>query len=143
MRRIAMLLVALLPSLAMAKRMPQAPFEPALAAHLAAIPARDLPALLATVAEEVTLILPSGKLVEGKAAFRALHEEWFAERGWTMSFKELRRTVTRDLALVLVETDYREGDQRARNYLTLVWKRIGNRWLLVHDQNTRLPPPAP
>ena len=132
------------PAVALARRPPAPKLDPTLDAHLAAIAARDLPALLATVAEDVTLILPGGQLLDGKAAYRKFHEEWFAEKGWTMGIKELRRDVGDGHAVVLVQTDYRDKDDkgaeiRAQSYLVLVWKRVGARWLLVHDQNTRLP----
>lgn len=144
MRILAALALLALPAVALARRPPTPKLDPTLDAHLAAIAARDLPALLATVAEDITLILPGGQLLDGKTAYRKFHEEWFAEKGWTMGIKELRRDVGDAHAVVLVQTDYRDKDDkgaeiRAQSYLVLVWKRVGNRWLLVHDQNTRLP----
>lgn len=156
-----LLLVAALAACAPASRAPTAPataateaaidapgFDAALADHLAKIRARDLPGLLATVADDVTLILPNGKLLEGAAAFRAFHVEWFAETTWTMEFRELRRVATPAATTVLLQTDYRDVDAagapvHSQSYLAMTFRRVGDRWLLSHDQNTRLPAPAP
>lgn len=145
-RAAALLLALLIPSLAAARRLPAPSFERTLAAHLAAIRGRDLERLLPTVADDVTLILPGGKLLDGKEAFTKFHEEWFAEKGWTMTFRELRRVETRDLATVLLETEYRDVDDKGapvvgKSYLAMTFRRAGTRWLLTHDQNTRLPQP--
>ena len=125
-----------------------AAFAPVLADHLARIAARDLPGLLATVGDDVTLILPNGALLEGKAKFQAFHEDWFASKTWTMELRELRRLEGADQATVVFDTVYRDTDEQgapvvALGYLALTFRHSGGRWLLVHDQNTRRPPRAP
>jgi uncharacterized protein (TIGR02246 family) len=115
--------------------------EKTLEAHLGAIKGRDLPTLLGTVDDGVVVVLPNGKLLEGKKAYTAFHEEFFAEKGWTMEFHELRRIETADQALVFYEYTYREGAEAHKNYLAMTFHRTGGKWLLVHDQNTRQPQP--
>jgi uncharacterized protein (TIGR02246 family) len=146
MFRAAVIAALLIPAIAAARRLPAPSFERTLATHLAAISGRDLERLLATVDEAVTLILPNGKLLDGKAAFTRFHEEWFAEKTWSMTFRELRRVESRDLATVLLETEYRDVDAKgaaivSKSYLAMTFRRSGTRWLLAHDQNTRLPQP--
>lgn len=125
-------------------------FDSQLKAHLQAIQSRDLEGLMATVAEQPApkLILPNGQLLEGKAAFRALHVEWFADTEWRMDVSEVQRHVGIDLASVLLRYELRdvptpgEGNPRSA-FLLLVFQRIEGVWLLVHDQNTRVPAAAP
>ena len=57
--------------------------------HLAAINARDLDALMATVTvhPELTTILPNGAVLETREQYRQLHVEWFAGTDWRMVFE--------------------------------------------------------
>jgi uncharacterized protein (TIGR02246 family) len=122
-----------------------ATFDQTLKTHLDAINRRDLPALLDTVADDVMLILPTGKLLEGKQAYTAFHKEFFAEKTWSMRFTEKRRVENGDTAFVLLQYVYSDKDEkgadyRSESYLVMVFRRNAGKWRLTHDQNTRIPP---
>lgn len=119
--------------------------DEALEEHLSALERKDLDAYAATLADEVVLILPDGTVLDGKAAVVELHREMFADDSWTQE-----RTVRRVLSAgstgwVLIE--YRfvvvDGDgtvvSDSRAYFTLTYALVDGRWLVVADQNTRLP----
>ncbi len=117
-------------------------FDATLKRHLNAIASRDLPEILATVADGdvVMVILPNGSLLQGKTAFADLHKEWFADPDWRMEFTEVRRYETEHLCSVLLRYSYRdtpEGPAR-ECFLNLVFQRFDDGWLLVFDQNTRM-----
>jgi len=117
--------------------------------HLQAIQDRDLEAMMATVSEQPgpTLIFPNGQLLTGKQAFREFHTTWFADTQWRMDITEVRRVVSANMATVLLRYTYRDvpevgqGNPRS-SFLVLVFQQINDQWLLVHDQNTRIEPPA-
>jgi ketosteroid isomerase-like protein len=123
-------------------------FRETLDRHLAAIQHRDLPALADTVAAgRLSLILGDGRLVESGEQFLALHKEWFKSPTWSLETKILHVTEGSDLALALIRMSYR--DQPAgrepiheTSYLTLGFQRGGDRWLMVHNQNTPVQKPA-
>ncbi|MGE0828424.1 MAG: DUF4440 domain-containing protein [Hyphomonadaceae bacterium] len=123
-----------------------ASFEWAVEAHLRAIRARDLEALMQTLTrdEELLLILPSGQLTRTKTEYLAFHREWFSSPSWTMDFEELWRQTTLGLGQALFRTRY--ADTRddgspyvSSSYLMLTFKREGASWRLWTDQNTRIP----
>ena len=113
-------------------------FREALRRHLQAIQDRDLQALAATVApEELVLVMADGKLVRRTAEFLEAHRGWFAMQNWTLEAREVQVFEGSDLGVAVLELDYREPPAvRSRSYLTLVFRREGDRWLMVQDQNT-------
>lgn len=113
-------------------------FREALARHLQAIRDRDLAALAGTLAaEELVLIMADGRLVRSTREFLEAHRGWFAMPDWTLATREVQVFESPDLGVVVLELDYREPPAtRSRSYLTLVFERAGDRWLMVQDQNT-------
>ena len=130
---------------------PQRSLQATLDAHLAAINARDLDALLATVTrgDRLTLILPNGQVLDTREQFRALHVDWFAEQDWRMRFeiRSLRELGDVGVALVKYESQALQADgsfQTRRNaWLSLVFAKEADGWRLVYDQNTVIPPATP
>lgn len=120
-------------------------------AHLAAINARSLDALLATVTAgaKLTLILPDGQILSTREQYRQLHVEWFAEDDWRMLFEqqELRELGDVGIALVKYQAQARLPDgtyqTRREALLSLVFARENGQWRLVYDQNTVIPPAEP
>jgi ketosteroid isomerase-like protein len=113
-------------------------FRETLQAHLRAIQARDLQALAATVApDRLVLIMADGKLVRSSAEFLEAHRGWFAVKDWSLATTEVAAFESAQLGVAVLELDYREPPAtRSRSYLTLVFERHGERWLMVQDQNT-------
>ena len=113
-------------------------FREALRRHLQAIQDRDLQGLADTVAADgLVLIMADGRLVRSTAEFLDAHRGWFAMRNWTLQAREVRTFESPDLAVAVLELDYREPPAtHSRSYLTLVFENRGGRWLMVEDQNT-------
>jgi len=116
-------------------------FDAAVAAHLAAVTGRDLDAYLATVHDEVTVVLPNGKLLSGRDEVGAFHRDWFADPDWRMDTTPVSTAVTGDTAVTVLAVAYHDVDAAGAAYrkdylLSLVFARRDGRWLLVHDQNT-------
>jgi uncharacterized protein (TIGR02246 family) len=116
-------------------------FPAAVNHHLSAIARRDLDGYLATVHPDVNLIMPNGTLLSGHDELAAFHRDWFGDPDWSWEL-DLRRTVTAgDTGIAIFAADYHDLDGKGQPYelsylLTLVFARDGDRWLLVHDQNT-------
>jgi len=127
------------------------PLRATLDAHLAAVNARDLDALLATVTsgESLTLILPSGNVLTTREQYRQLHVDWFAETDWRMVFevKQVRELGDTGIALVKYQSQAKQADSSYQTQrealLSLVFAREAGAWRLVYDQNTVIPPPEP
>ncbi len=115
--------------------------------HLAAINARDLDALLSTVTahEPLTTILPNGKVLATREAYRQLHVDWFSEPDWRMVFDVQDVRVLGDTGIARVHYDSQARDaaggyaSRRKAILTLVFAREQGDWRLVYDQNTVVP----
>lgn len=109
--------------------------------HLETIYARDLDGYAATLHDDVVLVLPTGATFVGKAAVVDFHREFFADTDWTQILAEKARTVGEHTASALFEADYTDVDPSGapihRRYLVgLVFTRVDEEWLLLHDQCT-------
>ncbi len=109
--------------------------------HLQTITARDLDGYVATLHDEVVLVLPTGTTLAGKAAVAGFHREFFADTDWTQELTEKAMTLGEHTASALYEADYTDVDAAGapvhqRFLLGLVFTRAGDEWLLLHDQCT-------
>ena len=110
--------------------------------HLAAIAARDLDALGATVApDDVVVVTAEGEVYRGRDTFIERHRAWFAQTTWRLDADVLHVREAESLATVLLALRYRDvpSDGPAidqQSVLSLVFRRDGDRWLMVEDQNT-------
>lgn len=113
-------------------------FRETLDRHLRAIQQRDLAALADTLAEpELVLIMADGRLVRRTAEFLEAHRGWFAMPGWTLHADAVATFESDSLAVAVLRLDYREPPAtRSESFLTLVFQKRGERWLMVQDQNT-------
>ena len=118
-------------------------FSDTLAAYLDSLQMRNLDALAALLApsDQLTLILPNGLQMLGHDEVLDFHRTWFSDPEWTMH-SELHHTVETDtMALALLSVEYDDLDPSGQPYqlhyyLTLTFMLVGDRWLLIHDQNT-------
>jgi len=113
----------------------------AIARHLETITARDVDGYATTLHDDIVLVLPTGTTMVGKAAVVDFHREFFADPDWTQDLTERTTTVGEHTARVLFEADYRDVDAAGapvhKQYLVgLVFARVGDEWLLLHDQCT-------
>ncbi|MEV0131601.1 nuclear transport factor 2 family protein [Dactylosporangium sp. NPDC050688] len=119
--------------------------DEALEEHLSALERKDLDAYAATLADEVVLILPDGTVLDGKAAVVELHREMFADDSWTQERTVRRVMVAGSTGWVLIEYRFVVVDSDgkvvsdSRAYFTLTYASVDGRWLVIADQNTRLP----
>jgi uncharacterized protein (TIGR02246 family) len=109
--------------------------------HLETITARDLDGYAATLHDDVVLVLPTGTTFTGKAAVVDFHREFFADPDWSQDLAEKTTTVGENVARALFEADYRDVDTqgapvRRRFLVGLVFARVDDEWLLLHDQCT-------
>jgi ketosteroid isomerase-like protein len=117
-------------------------FRQTLERHLRAIQARDLPGLIETLPPRaLTLVTSDGRLVRTVEEFVALHRDWFASPSWSLGVEPVSTVEGGDLGLAVLRLDYRDRTPdrepiHEASYLTLAFQRQGDRWVLVHDQNT-------
>lgn len=114
-------------------------------AHLAAVEARDLDALLATVTahDKLTLVFPDGSKFDTRKQYVAFHTQWFADRRWTFRGEVIDVIESAKLGHVLARYRYeapdKDGKMAAReNWLALTFANEEGRWRLVFDQNTHI-----
>lgn len=119
-------------------------FDCTLQKHIDAIQSRDFQRFETTITQgdELTFILPNGKLFRSTQEYKALLKEWFAQEGWTFSPEIVSQVEGLDMASALLLVDYREKDRNGKpyqlkHYLSLVFKKEGKSWRLIHDQNTQ------
>jgi uncharacterized protein (TIGR02246 family) len=113
-------------------------FRETLERHLRAIRERDLQALAGTVAEnELLLIMSDGRIERTTQAFLEAHRGWFAMPNWTLDAQLVQACESEDLGVATLQLDYREPPGlRQESYLTLVFQRRDDQWLMILDQNT-------
>ena len=118
-------------------------FHLALQVHLTAIQNRDLDAFLNTIVSDgqLTLILPNGKLLHDYKDIVSLHQEWFSDPDWEMHTELLSTHESIDMASALLWVDYKDIDREGNPiqlhyYLSLLFARQDDKWLVIHDQNT-------
>lgn len=115
------------------------------AEHIAAVQARDLDRLEATLTsgEQLELILPNGTRTATKAAYLDFHKGFFAEKTWTIAFETLSQINSGDLAVITTRSTYRDTENGqptvSHSIVAFTFRREKGAWRLIHDQNTRLP----
>ena len=120
-------------------------FECTYKKHISAIEKKDLASFESTITkgDKLTFILPDGTFFEDTATYRKLLKGWFAEGGWTFTPEVLQVEETSEMGTVLLKVLYHEDDRNGKpydleHYLYLVFKKQGDGWFLVHDQNTKV-----
>ncbi|GLZ38876.1 nuclear transport factor 2 family protein [Actinokineospora sp. NBRC 105648] len=116
--------------------------ESTIDAHLAAVIGRDLETYAATVHPDVTVIVPSGRIMRGAEEVVGFHREWFTDGDWTYAAEHVRTTVTDTVAtrVVTVTVVGEPGAEPSRFVMGLTFVAESGRWLLIHDQCTVLRP---
>lgn len=127
---------------------PPPPFRAAVEAHLAAISARDMKALLPTLTGEndLVMIAPNGFKYDTREQYIAFHEQWFASKDQGRLHAEIVHVVeSAALSHALIKYRYSFVDptgqrQSIESWLTLTFRLEYGRWRLVFDQNTPIVP---
>ena len=118
-------------------------FQQTLEQHLKAIKSHNLSAFAETLANDGSLILifPNGRLMKNYEAIVDFHEDWFDDPDWDIEFKTIETQEEDRLAWVLLQVSYNDLDEddmpyHLNYYLHLIFRKFGQRWRLVFDQNT-------
>ncbi|MFD0556014.1 uncharacterized protein (TIGR02246 family) [Stackebrandtia endophytica] len=116
-------------------------FDDAVTAHLDTVNRRDLAGFSATIDDEVTVVLPNGTLLSGRAEVEEFHKGWFEDPDWKMTTTVVSQRSDDDTGVMICEVTYDDLDGEGKPYsmsylLSLTFRRKGDTWLLVHDQNT-------
>ncbi|WP_336206965.1 YybH family protein [Nonomuraea sp. LPB2021202275-12-8] len=90
-------------------------------AHLAAIAQRDLKAYAATLHDDVVVVLPSGRLLEGRQAVEDFHRDWFADLDWSQEMRQVSLVEAAGTVVALFEADYRDVDEAGEPCTPATW----------------------
>lgn len=120
------------------------PLRSTVEAHLAAIAARDMEALLPTITNEreLVMIAPNGFKYDTRQQYIDFHREWFTNKDHGQLATEIVSVIEgTTLGHALVKYRYTFKDKTAKtlsyvNWLTLTFSLEYGSWRLVFDQNT-------
>jgi ketosteroid isomerase-like protein len=123
---------------------PAPPFRAAVEAHLAAVAARDMEALLPTLTRgnNLTMIAPNGYKFDTRQQYVDFHRQWFATKDeGKFDFDIVRVIETPALGHGLIRYRYASKDDAGTTRTTVSWLALtfgleDGRWRLVFDQNT-------
>lgn len=124
---------------------PPPPFRAAVEAHIAAVSARDMEALLPTLTngENLTMIAPDGRKFDTRQQYIDFHRQWFAmqDEGKLELIEFVRFVESPGLGHVFLKYRYSFKDpagatQSMVNWLALTFALEEGSWRLVFDQNT-------
>jgi SnoaL-like domain len=108
---------------------------------------RDAAGFASLLDPRVVVVLRPGDVFYGKRATMRFIRGFFADPGWTQSFREITRTVRGcRTAFVLFDSVYRApGADPLPLVIGVSFTRRGGRWLAVHNQDSQGPanPSAP
>jgi hypothetical protein len=117
-------------------------FDTALQQHFSAISSRDIEAFKSHLTRGDTLytIVQNGHAFTTPSESIQIHEQWFKDPNWIWEGTVVHKVVGEDMAMVLVQYQYRAkaDDAPFSTWLTYVFQLQEGRWRIVHDQNTAL-----
>jgi ketosteroid isomerase-like protein len=145
------LMVASAVTAATAPTKPSAPpVRAAVEAHLAAIAARNMDALLPTLTgrNELPMIAPNGYKFDTRQQYVDFHKQWFAAQDQGKLEPQIVSVIESPaLAHALIKYRYTSKDAAGKqqsivSWLTLTFALEEGSWRLVFDQNTLITAPA-
>ena len=115
-----------------------ASFRETLDRHLAAVAGRDEETFAETVdPDEVLVVTAEGEVITDPDLFVKRHRDWFDDPAWRLETDVIWVREGDDLATAVIRLAYRDGDGAMHpSVLGLVFRRDGERWLMIEDQNT-------
>jgi ketosteroid isomerase-like protein len=149
MKYIPILMMALLGACAQQTEAPAVPpLRAAVEAHLAAVSARDMDALLPTLTEGESLVMigPSGHKFDTRQQYVDFHRQWFAGNDGGKLEPEILRLIESPAlghAFIRYRYSFKDAsgnDQSMENWLALTFALENGGWRLVFDQNTPTEP---
>ena len=90
-----------------------------------------------------TAVLPGGKIINDVPTFMASQSTWFNGKTGSFDFSIKRTEATSELGSVHAVVDYKNIDSAGKPfeleiYISFLFRKVGEKWFLVHDQNTVL-----
>ena len=119
-----------------------ASFDAAVRQYVDATQQRDLDRYAEVLHPGWTVIFPDGDVLNGKEEGMEWVRGFFADSTWTQSFEERSRVQSGcRTGFVLFDSVFRIPSENYRSDLVigLTFTREGDRWLVIHDQNTSAP----
>lgn len=117
-------------------------FDAALQQHFRAITHRDIDAFKShlTSGETLYTIVQNGYAFTTPSETVEIHKQWFQDPNWTWDATVVHKVVGEDLAMALVQYEYRPNAEAApfSTWLTYVFQLQEAQWRIVHDHNTAL-----
>ena len=116
-------------------------FQETLNKHLQAVQTRDLPGYDRNAAGRAAdLVMSDGDSCKRWTSSWPARD-WFASHTWSIELAVISTVAGSDLGLAVLRLDYRDLPSNGApiheaSYLTLAFQRQGDRWVMVHDQNT-------
>ncbi|MPZ25765.1 MAG: DUF4440 domain-containing protein [Micromonosporaceae bacterium] len=115
-------------------------FDQAVQAYRDTFPARDLAGLGQLMHDEITVVLASGAVFQGRDAAVAALGPFFADPSWTQTFDEVTRTVHGcQTGFVLFDSVLTFPSAAQHTLIGLTFTLQHGQWLILHDQVTLLP----
>jgi ketosteroid isomerase-like protein len=126
------------------------PFRAAVEAHLAAVSARNINALLPTLTggNELPMIAPNGYKFDTRQQYIDFHRQWFAAKDDGKLEAQIVNVIESPaLAHALIKYRYSSKDAAGKQQSTACWLALtfaleNGSWRLVSDQNTLISNPA-
>ena len=92
---------------------------------------------------EFSAILPGGKIFRDVPSFLESQLPWFHGSAGSFEFTLERSEVSGDLGAVISKVEYRDVDAHGKPFaleisISFIFRRVKDRWFLIHDQNTVL-----
>lgn len=119
---------------------PECDYQCTVDTHLTAIQEHDWDSFAATLTAQpqLQLILPDGRLIEGREAYMEILEPWLSGGGFTFEHETVDQRVGADMGYTLLRMrQQNDGEEDVSNFfLLLVFAIEDGEWRLVHDQNT-------
>ncbi|GAA4553697.1 YybH family protein [Amycolatopsis samaneae] len=116
-------------------------FDAAVRAYVSATDAKDVAAMERVLHPGDTIVMPDAVVYPGKEKAMEFFREFFGNPNWTQSFTPIRTVVDGcDTGFVLMDSLYAQPDgYRSHLLIGLTFTRTHGRWLVLLDQNTRIP----
>ena len=117
-------------------------FTDSIDAFLKALEAKDLKKLTSHLPADgpIAAIMVDGTVLEDVAEYTEFHKEWFEDGEWRLTHDIVFTEETSELSYVVTESEYFDKDDDGSYSLVLlttaIMRKVENRWLLTHFQQT-------
>ncbi|MCL2592739.1 MAG: nuclear transport factor 2 family protein [Defluviitaleaceae bacterium] len=118
-------------------------FEDFVKLHLNAIEERNIKAFAEFLhpSQNSIIIFPNGDIIEGYENILNFHKEWFTDIDWRMDVDIIDIFTADNIGYALLDVAYHDLDEDRNPYelkylLSLLFKKVEDKWILFRDQNT-------